>query len=116
MVAPAKVATCSTCSGGNKVGYVGNNAGTLEFRGVNAPVPGNYTLTIYYLNGATAARTATLSVNGGAGISLSLPATGSWTTVGSIQTTVSLNAGSSNTIKLSNSTAYAPDFDRMTVR
>jgi hypothetical protein len=110
----AVVAACGTCSGGNKVGYVGNNAGTLQYNGVSAATAGSYTLTMYYLNGDTAARNATISVNGGTGTNISFPVTGSWTTVGSVNTTISLNAGS-NTIRFSNATGWAPDFDRITV-
>ena len=109
----AVVAACSACSGGNKVGYVGNNAGTLQFNGVSAASAGSYQLTIYYLSAAV--RSVQISVNGGTATTVSLPSTGSWTTVGSYQMTVSLNAGS-NTIKLSNSSGWASDFDRMTVR
>jgi hypothetical protein len=111
----AVTASCGTCSGGNKVGYVGNNSGTLQFNSISANATGNYTLTIYYLNGESSARNATLSVNGGMGVNLSFPVTGSWTTVGSLQTTISLNAGSSNTIKFSNASGWAPDFDRITI-
>lgn len=110
----AGVVSCSTCSGGNKVGNVGNNAGTLQFNSVNGASAGNYTLTIYYINGDTAARNATISVNGGAGSNISFPSTGSWTSLGSLQTTISLNAGS-NTIKFSNASGWAPDFDRVTI-
>ena len=111
----AVVAACSTCSGGNKVGYVGNNAGTLQFNGVSAATAGNYTLTIYYLSGA--ARSAQLSVNGGSAVTLNFASLVNWTTVGTLTTTVSLNAGS-NTLKFSNPTvgSWAPDFDRVTVR
>jgi hypothetical protein len=115
LVGGALVAACGTCSGGNKVGYVGNNAGTLQYNAVNAASAGNYTLTIYYLNGDSSARHATVSVNGSAGTNISFPVTGGWTTVGSVQTTISLNAGSSNTIKFSNATGWAPDFDRITL-
>ena len=108
----AVTAACSACSGGNKVGYVGNNAGTLQFNGVSAATAGNYTLTIYYLSGAT--RSAQLSVNGGSAVTLNFASLGNWTTVGTLTTTVSLNAGS-NTIKFSNATGWAPDFDRITV-
>jgi len=111
----AAVSACAPCSGGNKVGYVGNNAGTLQFNGVNAGTTGTYTVTVYYANGDTVARNASLSVNGGAGTNLSFPVTGGWTTVGSIQTTVSLNAGTGNTLKFSNASGWAPDFDRITV-
>jgi len=111
----AAVSACAPCSNGNKVGYVGNNAGTLQFNGVNAASAGGYTVTVYYANGDTVARNASLSVNGGTGTNLSFPVTGGWTTVGSIQTTVSLNAGSANTLKFSNTSGWAPDFDRIVV-
>lgn len=110
----AAVSACGPCSGGNKVGYVGNNSGTLQFNGVNASTAGSYTLTIYYTNGDSVSRSATVSVNGGAGTNVNFPVTGGWTTVGSVQTTINLNAGS-NTIKFSNATGWAPDFDRITV-
>ena len=42
----AVVEGCSTCSGGNLVAWVGNNAGTLQFNGINAATAGNYALTI----------------------------------------------------------------------
>ncbi|WP_199731753.1 DUF4832 domain-containing protein [Cohnella endophytica] len=109
----AAVSACSTCSGGSKVGYVGNNAGTLQFNGVNASTAGTATLTISYLNG-DASRTAQLSVNGGTAVTVTFPSTGGWTTVGTVQTQVQLNAGN-NTIKLSNSSGWAPDFDRIQV-
>ncbi len=111
----AVVSACGPCSGGNKVGYVGNNAGTLQYNGVSAASTGNYTLTMFYANGDTVARNVTVSVNGGTGVNISFPVTGGWTTVGSVQTTISLNSGSSNTIKFSNATGWAPDFDRITL-
>ena len=108
----AFVLNCPTCSGGEKVGYVGSNSGTLQFN-IIAVVPGNYTMTICYLNG-DATRYAYLSVNGGAGTSVSFPSTGSFQTVGSIQRTVTLNTGS-NTLKFYNPIVgnWAPDFDRI---
>ena len=73
-------------------------------------------VTIWYTNG-DAARYALLSVNGGPGTPLSFPSTGSFQTVGSIQTTVTLNPGSNNTLKFSNPIVgnWAPDFDRIVV-
>jgi hypothetical protein len=108
----ALVAACASCSGGQKVGYVGNG-GTLQFNGVSAGTAGSYALTIAYLNGA-ATRSAQLRVNGGSPVTLNFPGTGSWDTVGTINTTISLNAGS-NTIQLSNPSGWAPDFDRITL-
>lgn len=109
---------CFSCYGGRSVGYVGNNAGTLQFNSVTAAVgAGSYPLTIYYANGDSTARTAYLSVNGGTGKKLSFPPTGSFTTVHSLQTTVNLKAGSGNTLKFynPNSGSYAPDFDQIKV-
>jgi hypothetical protein len=113
----AVIAACGSCSGGNKVGYVGNNAGTLQFNEVTVNTTGTYTLTIYYTNGATGSRAAFLSVNNSNGVSNSYPVTGSWTSVGSITMNVTLNAGS-NTLKFYNPTSgsWAPDFDRIVVR
>ncbi|WP_052487778.1 DUF4832 domain-containing protein [Gordoniibacillus kamchatkensis] len=107
----ASTAACSACSGGSKVGYVGNNNGTLQFNGVNVQTAGAYTLAISYLNG-DAARSAQLSVNGGSAISLNFPSTGGWDKVGTLQTSVQLSAGN-NTITFSNASGWAPDFDRI---
>jgi hypothetical protein len=104
------------CSAGQKVGYVGNDAGTLQFNGVAAAAgAGSYRLTIYYVNGDPVVRTAYLSVNGAPGKSLSFPSTGGWSTVGSLQTNVNLSAGNSNTLRFYNPNSWAPDFDRIGV-
>jgi hypothetical protein len=96
---------------------VGNNSGTLQFNGVSAIVPGNNIVTIWYLNGDTAPRYALLSVNGGSGVPVTFPSTGSFQTVGSVQRTVTLNGGSNNTLEFSNPITgnWAPDFDRIVV-
>jgi len=112
----AGVQSCPTCSGGADVGYVGNNSGTLEFNNVTVNTTHNYVVTIWYTNG-DAVRYALLSVNGSSGTPLSFPSTGSFQTVGSIQTTVTLNAGSDNTLTFYNPITgnWAPDFDRIGV-
>ncbi len=81
------IQSCPTCSGGAKVGFVGNNSGTLQFNGVTANASHRYVVTIWYTNG-DAVRYALLSVNGGDGTPVSFPSTGSFQTVGSIQTTI----------------------------
>jgi hypothetical protein len=108
----ARVTTCTPCSSGKKVGYVGNNAGTLLFNGVTAANAGSFTLTIRYATGS--ARKASLSVNSGAAISISFGSTGGFTTVGTKTVTVTLRAGK-NTLKFFNTSAWAPDFDRVSV-
>jgi chitinase len=109
----ARLASCTGCSGAQKIGFVGNNSGTLQWNGVSAPSAGSATVVIDYVNGG-ATRTAQLSVNGGAATSLSFATTASWQTPGSLTTTVSLNAGN-NTLKFSNPSGWAPDFDRLRV-
>lgn len=108
----AVVANCASCSGGKKVGYVGNNSGTLQFNGVNAPSSGSYTLTLYFTSAES--RSVQMSVNGGGATTIGSLNSGGWETVGSANVTVSLNSGS-NTIKFSNSSGWAPDIDRIKV-
>ena len=73
----AFVLSCPTCSGGFKVGYVGNNSGTLKFNAIGIVVPGRHTVTISYTNGDPV-RYALLSVNGNQGMPLTFPSTGSF--------------------------------------
>ena len=46
----AVVSSCSTCSGGAKVGFVGNG-GTLTFNSVSVPSAGTYRVTLVYCSG-----------------------------------------------------------------
>jgi hypothetical protein len=113
----AVIQSCPACSGGEDVGFVGNNSGTLQFNGVTANASGRLNVRIWYTNG-DAVRYALLSVNGGPGTPLSFPSTGSFQTVGSIQTTLTaLNPGSNNTLTFYNPITgnWAPDFDRIEV-
>lgn len=111
----AVIRNLSSASNGKIVGNVGSNSSnTLQFNNVSTGTAGNCTLTISYINGETAARTASMSINGGASVVVSFPPTGSWSTVGTTSVTISLNSGN-NTIKFSNSSAWAPDFDKITV-
>jgi hypothetical protein len=107
---------CPTCSGGANVGYVGASSGYLQFNGVTASMTGSYTLRIDYANG-DAVRIGFLSVNGGQGRQISFPSTGGFSTVGSLQTTVTLNQGNNNTLRFYNPNTghWAPDFDRIGV-
>jgi Alpha-galactosidase, CBM13 domain/FG-GAP-like repeat len=113
----AVIQSCPTCSGGEDVGFVGNNSGTLQFNGITANASGRLNVRIWYTNG-DAVRYALLSVNGSPGTPLSFPSTGSFQTVGSIQTTITnLIPGSNNTLKFYNPIVgnWAPDFDRIEV-
>jgi hypothetical protein len=110
----AVVQSCPMCSNGEDVGFVGNNSGTLQFNGLSVNATGRSDVTIWYTNG-DAVRYALLSVNGGPGTPVSFPSTGSFQTVGSIERTITLNPGSSNTLEFYNPIVgnWAPDFDRI---
>jgi hypothetical protein len=108
----AAVRSSPGASGGALVGYVGGgSANYLQFSGVNATA-GAHPVTIFYAAGE--ARSLTVSVNGGAAVSVGTPATGGWDTVGSVQVTLTLAAGA-NTIRLGNPSGWAPDIDRIVV-
>lgn len=110
----ASAVNCSGCSGGKKVGHVGQGS-TLQFNNVSEASAGSYRLTIYYINGGTD-RSLLMSVNGGGAVNLTFHGTndGNWSTPYPLSVTVSLNAGN-NTIEFSNSSTYGPDIDRIVV-
>jgi alpha-galactosidase len=108
----ARIASCSACSGGEKVGYIGNgSANYVTVNGVDESKAGTYTLTFAYLVSGT--RTFDISVDGGPDIVETLSGT-SFSTPVNASIPVTLNAGA-NTIKFHNDTAYGPDLDVITV-
>jgi uncharacterized protein YkwD len=109
----ARVGSCSTCSGGKKVGWIGANRGVLTFTNVRADAAGPATVTITYATRAR--RTAQLSVNGAQPTALAFSGTGSYTKPGTVAATVTLTAGA-NTLRFSNPTGWAPDLDKIQVR
>jgi hypothetical protein len=108
----AAVRSSAGASGGAVVGYVGNGAANTVSLTVSVASAGSHTVSISYASGA--ARSVTLTVNGAAGPTVSTPSTGGWDTIGSVSTTVNLNAGT-NTVQLGNATGWAPDLDRIVV-
>ncbi|MFI0239833.1 DUF4832 domain-containing protein [Streptomyces sp. NPDC016845] len=109
----AVAAGCAGCSGGHKVGYLGNGA-TLTFRGIDGGSGGTRTVTLHY---ATAEpRSATVRANSAATRTLAFAPTADWTTTGTTTVSVGLNAGTGNTLTLANPSGWAPDIDRITVR
>ena len=109
----AVVVSCSACSGGQKVGNIGNG-GTLQFNHVNVSNAGTYIMTISYVDG-DAGRSAQVSVNGGPNQTLNFAGyNGNWNTVQTTTVPVILTTGN-NTILFSNASAWAPDIDCMTI-
>lgn len=85
-------------------------ANTLQFNKIAVPSNGVYEVDIYYACGV--ARSAALSVNGGAVTNLSFPATGGDTQPGAMTVYLALNTGES-ILNFSNPTAPAPNFDKL---
>ncbi|WP_328915231.1 MULTISPECIES: carbohydrate-binding protein [unclassified Streptomyces] len=108
----AVVASCSGCSGGAKVGYVGKGA-KLTLTGVDGGSGGTKTLTVYYVSSVS--RSATVQIDSAPAVTVNFPATADWNTVGSVPVTVTLPAGTANTVTLANASDWAPDIDRITV-
>ncbi len=97
------------CSGGGKVGYVGNGASnTLTFKNVTVDKDGTYTLRLYYCCGEN--RKVILSVNGEVEYTLENLNSGSYTHPTFVELEIELKAGE-NTLTLSQPAYYAPDID-----
>ncbi|EST08537.1 Glycoside hydrolase, clan GH-D [Kalmanozyma brasiliensis GHG001] len=121
----AVVQSCSGCSDGHDVGFVGNGAGnTLTIN--NIPATSSEKLLYFdYVNadvgfsfvGATNDRVAQISVNGGSAQNVSFPLSGyDWgrdVAKGYRVRLTGFNSGTTNSITISNPNAYAPDFDRI---
>ena len=98
------------------MGFIGNgSANFVTINNIKTTVAGSHSVKIYCIVSGT--RTFSVSVNGGTATTVSCTGT-NWTgPVASPPTiTVTLKASSTNTIQFSNSTAFAPDLDRITVK
>ena len=111
----AGVFGCTSCSGGEKVGYLGGGSGTLTITGVTAPVAGTYLMQLSYVDGDSS-RAGVITVNGTSSFDLPLPGTNdnNWDTPQTVIVPVQLNAGN-NTIEFSNPTDYVYDIDKIAV-
>ena len=106
----SQIASCSTCSGGEKVGNIGGNA-IVTFSNVNVPTAGVYRLEIDAMTQGP--RTLEYSINGAPGGSLNMGG-GSYLLPQSSTVNVALNAGN-NTIVFGNPSGYGADLDRIIV-
>jgi hypothetical protein len=106
----ARRSSCGGCSGGQKVGFIGNGAANwVRLNGVSAPAAGTYDLTIYAAVSGT--RSLWLSVDDGPGQEIQFTG-GSFNSPVPVTVRVPLVAGA-NTLRFYNDTAYGPDLDRV---
>ncbi len=107
----ATVVADPACSNGAKVTDIGNDDGALQFNGITVSSTRLYEIAIYYKS--TAARSAYLSINGGASQLLQFPSSGG--NVGSITFRKSLTAGIEYRLYFHNPFGPAPDLDVITL-
>ncbi|KAK7462465.1 hypothetical protein VKT23_008066 [Stygiomarasmius scandens] len=108
------------------VGFIGNG-GTLTINGVDGGTEGGTKLVSFdYINGdftyfntdCSNCRNAFVSVNGGSAVQVQMPISGqSWDILfsGYLVSLSGFKPGTSNTIRISNPSAFAPDFFRVGV-
>lgn len=96
---------CCGASNGQVAAYIDYADSYVQFNNVYVPKAGTYALSVRFANGSGANATHNVSVNGGAGTTITYPNTNwdNWTTV---TKQVSLNAGN-NTIRFTHGTNYA---------
>ncbi len=100
---------CDRCSGGARVTGIGL-LGRLTFTHVTGERSGPAKLSVTYVS--PEARTAAVSVNGGAAVVVAFPATRSEDRPGTTRVVATLRTGD-NTISFVNPEAVAPDIDKM---
>jgi hypothetical protein len=106
----ARSMSCGFCSGGRIAGWIGfTNA--LTFTDVRVATTRAYQLTITYVGDD---RSFYVSVNGGPGARVAL-FQGSWNEARTATLSITLNAGTANTIRFYNTTDWTPDLDKITI-
>jgi Carbohydrate binding module (family 35) len=116
LIGQARIRNNRDASGGHAIGFLGSaegSSGALRMNSLNVPVPGTYTMTIFYISG-DGDRDARIRLNDGTPINVHFPSTGDWNTVGSLALRGTLNAGS-NTVLFDNPNDWAPDIDRLVI-
>ena len=107
-------ASSAFCSGGQKVGYVGNGAAnTLTFNNIEVAETGKYTMRLYYCSGEN--RKVIITVNGEKEYTLENLNSGDYVHPDMAELEVQLNEGE-NTITLSQPDYYAPDIDMIAIK
>lgn len=109
----AEVSSCSTCSGGSDVGYIGPGIGTNEvtFNNVRVHQAGVYRMEVDYATQTP--RAFVVTVNGEPSFTMNLGG-GSFSLPESTTVPVQLKSGV-NVITFSNPATYAPNLDRIVI-
>jgi hypothetical protein len=121
----AMVINDPAASGGKCVGGIGNGAANfLQFNNINVSSRGIYCMVVYFANAENRGshdyniqivdRYADISVNAGTAKRVYFRNTFAWNVYRTIVIDVTLDAGN-NTIKFSNSSAYAPNIDKIEI-
>ncbi|KAI1812353.1 galactan 1,3-beta-galactosidase [Poronia punctata] len=111
----AKEVSCSGCSGGTTVGYIGGSSGgSVTFSGIRSDAATRTSIRIKYMNGDSSQRFATITVNGKSQEVAFLPTSGG--NPGSSVLNADLQSGTSNTIVITTTDgSWGPDIDRLMV-
>jgi len=119
--AESAVATGGVTINNNNAGFNGSgfanfpiSGGSLTFNNVDGNGGGPRTMIIRFANGATAARTGSLVVNGVTS-SLTFPSTGEWTTWTTMNVTIALNNNATNTISFLSTGGDLANIDEITI-
>lgn len=111
----ANYSESSDCSGGAKVGWLGNHPENwMEWRDVYSEEGGAYEMTLRYVQWEN--RFIDYSINGNTSVRLDLPATELHSNTPAEKTVRIILKKGFNTIRLSNATTWAPDIDKMTLK
>lgn len=112
----AKTVSCSGCSGGKAVGYIGGSSnGAVTFRGVQSNADTRTTIRMRYTNGDKTERFAEVVVNGGERVRAAFVPSANGQETGVASITVGLRRGE-NTIEVRGvDGGYGPDVDRILV-
>ncbi|QGQ95011.1 DUF4038 domain-containing protein [Paenibacillus psychroresistens] len=110
--------SASNASNGLVVGALNNVGAYSQISNVNGAAGGNATLKIRFANGSGSTKSLSLYINGVKLLQNSFANTGSWNTFADTASiSITLNSGTSNTIKLQRDAADTPaaDIDKYTV-
>ncbi|KAF4572546.1 hypothetical protein EYR40_004380 [Pleurotus pulmonarius] len=109
----ASILSSSSFSGGRAVGWLGNG-GSITINNVQG-IGANQWVALYYANGDSSWRNTTVSVNGGAAVSVDQPNTGGGNVLLSVPVKLNLRSGANSITFSAGQSNYAADLDKIIV-